>query len=131
MKELSIDAKVENLDTVLDFVTGELDAVPMKLHAQLTIAVEEIFVNIAHYAYTPDVGEVVVRIAIGDEVVIEFEDKGKPYNPLEKADPDVTLDADEREIGGLGIFMVKKTMDAVEYRYEDGKNLLTIRKSIT
>ncbi|MCL2663287.1 MAG: ATP-binding protein [Oscillospiraceae bacterium] len=130
MKELSIDAKTENLDTVLDFIANELEALPMKLQTQFTIAVEEIFVNIAHYAYSPEVGDVLVRINVGDEVVIEFEDKGKPYNPLEKDDPDISLSAEEREIGGLGIFMVKKIMDSVEYRYEDGKNLLTIRKSV-
>jgi anti-sigma regulatory factor (Ser/Thr protein kinase) len=130
MKELSIDAKIENLDTVLEFVANELEPVPMKLQTQIAIAVEEIFVNIAHYAYTPEIGDVLIRIDVGDEVVIEFEDKGKPYNPLEKDDPDVALGAEEREVGGLGIFMVKKIMDAVEYKREDGKNLLTIRKSV-
>ena len=142
MKELSIDVKVENLDTVLEFIEGELDAVPIKLKTQIAIAVEEIFVNIVNYAYTPvsesnssvgdnvSFGNVIIRIAVGDEVVIEFEDKGKPYNPLEKEDPDVTLGAEEREIGGLGIFIVKKFMDAVEYRYEDDKNLLTLYKTV-
>jgi len=143
LKELSIDAKVENLDTVLEFIADELGAVPMKLQTQIALAVEEIFVNIAHYAYTSDIesttafednassGRVVIRIAVGNEVVIEFEDKGKPYNPLEKTDPDVTLDAEEREVGGLGIFMVKKIMDIMEYRREEQKNMLIIRKSIT
>jgi anti-sigma regulatory factor (Ser/Thr protein kinase) len=130
MKELSIDAIIENLDAVLEFVADELETVPMKLQTQIAIAVEEIFVNIAHYAYTPEIGDVLIRIAVDDDVVIEFEDKGKPYNPLKKSDPDVALGAEEREVGGLGIFMVKKIMDAVEYKREDGKNLLTIRKSI-
>ena len=131
MKELSIDAKVENLDAVLDFVTEELDQADcsVKIQTQITVAVEEIFVNIAHYAYTPEVGDVIIRITSGDEIVIEFEDKGKPYNPLEKADPDITLNAEEREAGGLGIFLVKKMMDTVEYRREGDKNILTIRKN--
>ena len=129
MKELSIDAKAENLGEVLEFVEGELEDAPMKLQTQVAIAVEEVFVNIASYAYSPEVGEAIIRIAVDDEIVIEFEDKGIPYNPLEKTDPDTTRSAEDREIGGLGIFMVKKTMDTVEYRREGDKNILTIRKA--
>jgi len=130
MKEMLIDAEVENLDAVLEFIAEELEAVPMKLQTQIAIAVEEVFVNIAHYAYPPEGGEAIIRITVGDEIVIEFEDKGIPYNPLEKPDPDTTLNTEDREIGGLGIFMVKKIMDAVEYRREDDKNLLIIRKFV-
>ena len=131
MKELAIEAKIENLDAVLDFVGAELEAAdcPMKAQTQIAIVVEEIFVNIAHYAYGSETGGAVIRVAAGDEVAIEFEDKGKPYNPLEKDDPDITLAAEEREIGGLGVFMVKKMMDTVEYRREDDKNILTIKKT--
>ena len=116
VKELSIEAKIENLDTVLDFVSEQLEAAdcPMKSQTQIAIAVEEIFVNIAHYAYEPEVGGVLIRVAVGDEVMIEFEDNGKPYNPIEKDDPDITTGTEEREIGGLGIFMVKNIMGAVE-----------------
>jgi anti-sigma regulatory factor (Ser/Thr protein kinase) len=130
MKELLIDAKTENLDAVLDFITGELETAEcsVKLQNQIAIAVEEIFVNIAGYAYHPEVGGAVIRVTVGDEIVIEFEDKGKPYNPLEKDDPDITLSAEEREIGGLGVFMVKKIMDSAEYRRKENKNILTIRK---
>jgi anti-sigma regulatory factor (Ser/Thr protein kinase) len=102
---------------------------PIKQQTQIAIAVEEIFVNICHYAYSPLVGGVSIRIFAGDQVTIEFADKGTPYNPLLKADPDVTATAEERAIGGLGIFMVKKIMDAVEYRHEDNKNILVIRKA--
>jgi anti-sigma regulatory factor (Ser/Thr protein kinase) len=88
-------------------------------------------VNIAHYAYSPETGMVIIRAAaFGNEIRLEFEDAGKPYNPLEKADPDITAQAEDRPIGGLGIFMVKKIMDSMEYRYEDGKNLLKLRKTI-
>jgi anti-sigma regulatory factor (Ser/Thr protein kinase) len=118
MKELVIEAKLENLDTVLDFVA--------ELPTQVTIAVEEIFVNIAHYAYTPETGSVTIRMSVQENIVIEFEDSGKPYNPLEKEDPDIKASAEEREVGGLGIFMVKKIMDKVEYRREGNKNILTI-----
>ena len=137
MKELAIVAKTENLDAVLDFVSEQLETAdcPMKSQTQIAIAVEEIFVNIAHYAYEPaddrppEVGGTLIRITVGDEVVIEFEDEGKPYNPLEKDDPDITTGTEEREIGGLGIFMVKNIMDAVEYRREEGKNVLLIKKA--
>jgi len=132
MKELIIDAKIENLNDVLDFVAGELEAseCSLKLQNQIAIAVEEIFVNIAHYAYKPEVGGTVIRITVGDEIAIEFEDKGKPYNPLANTDPDITLNAEEREVGGLGIFMVKKIMDAMEYRRDGNINILTIRKGL-
>jgi anti-sigma regulatory factor (Ser/Thr protein kinase) len=102
----------------------------MKLQMQIAIAVEEIYVNIAHYAYNPEVGGATIRIAVGDEITIEFEDRGKAYNPLLKDDPDITAGVEERDVGGLGIFMVKKIMDAVDYRYEEGKNILLIRKAI-
>ncbi|MCL2096719.1 MAG: ATP-binding protein [Oscillospiraceae bacterium] len=132
MKELIIDARTENLDAVLDFVSEELESADcsVKTQMQIAVAVEEIFVNIAHYAYNPTVGGAAVRVYSGDDgITIEFEDGGKPYNPLEKADPDVSLSAEERDIGGLGIFMVKKIMDETEYRHENGKNILTIKKS--
>ena len=130
MKELFIDAKTENVTPVLEFVETELSksdcSERSKIH--IGIAVEEIFINISNYAYRPDVGDVKIRIGVSDYVCIEFEDKGKPFNPLEKEDPDISAEIDEREIGGLGIFMVKKIMDAVEYRYENNKNILVIRK---
>jgi anti-sigma regulatory factor (Ser/Thr protein kinase) len=132
MQELIIDAKIENLDAVMNFISSELEAAdcPLKLQTQIAIATEEVFVNIAHYAYCPEVGGATIRVSVGDEVCIEFEDKGKRYNPLENCDPDITLGAEEREVGGLGIFMVKKIMDAVEYRREGNKNILTIRKGL-
>lgn len=136
MEKLEVKASVNELEQVQSFVRQELEkygcseAVAM----QLEMAVEEIFVNIAHYAYNPK-GSGTVTISCGlqedlMQVVIQFLDKGTPYNPLEKQDPDVTLDAGEREIGGLGIFMVKKSMDQVDYTYENGKNILTIHKNI-
>lgn len=130
MKELAIEAKTENLYAVLEFVYAELQAAdcPGKPKTQITHAVEEIFVNIAHYAYKPDVGDVVIRVAVGNEAVIEFEDGGEPYNPLENDDPDISAGAGERRIGGLGIFLVRNIMDVVEYRHENNKNILVIKK---
>jgi anti-sigma regulatory factor (Ser/Thr protein kinase) len=132
VKELKIEAKLENLDTVLDFINAELDGknCSMKVQHLIDIAVEEIFVNIAHYAYDPLIGDAVIRAAIGDEITIEFEDRGKPYNPLEKDDPDITTSVEERYTGGLGIFMTKKIMDTTEYRHEDNKNIFVIKKKI-
>ena len=135
MKELNIAATVENIEVVTDFVNEQLEALdcPMKAQMQIDIAIDELFGNIAHYAYKPDVGDATVRVEVLDDplaVVITFIDQGIPYDPLAKDDPDVTLSAEEREIGGLGIFMVKKTMDDVTYEYKDGQNILKIKKNI-
>ena len=135
MKELTVAATLENLTPVQSFIEEELEAAgcPMKAMVQISVAVEEIYVNIAHYAYHPEIGEATVRCCVGGDplqVTIQFLDSGKPFDPLQKPDADTTLSAEERDIGGLGILMVKKSMDAVEYTYESGKNILTIRKSI-
>lgn len=135
MKELTIDATVENIEKVIAFVEPSLDAhdCPAKTRIQINIAIDELFGNIAHYAYEPDVGKVSVRAEIVENplaVVITFSDSGVPYNPLANDDPDVTKSAEEREIGGLGIYMVKKSMDEMSYEYKDGKNILTIKKNI-
>ena len=135
MKTMVLTAEVGRLDDVIDFINAELEScdVPMKTLMQLSIAVEELFVNIAQYAYHPEVGEAIVEAGVEGEppcAVVRFRDRGKPYNPLQQEDPDVTLGVEEREIGGLGVYMVKKSMDAVEYAYEDGQNILTIRKRL-
>ena len=135
MKELNIAATVENIETVTDFVNEQLEALdcPMKAQMQIDIAIDELFGNIAQYAYNPEVGDATVRVEVIEDplaVVITFIDKGVPYDPLAKADPNITLSAEEREIGGLGIFMVKKTMDEITYEYKDGMNILAIKKSL-
>lgn len=135
MKELTIAATVENIEAVTAFVDEQLEALncPMKAQMQIDIAIDELFSNIAHYAYNPDVGEATVRVEVMEDplsVVITFIDGGVPYDPLTQADPDTTLSAEERAIGGLGIFMVKKTMDEITYRYENGSNILSIRKNL-
>ena len=134
MKQLKIKADISELDQVLSFadqVLEEMDC-PVKIQMQIDVAVEEIFVNIAHYAYPSGEGDAVISIDADKEtkcISIRFEDQGTPYDPLQHEDPDVTLSADDRPIGGLGIFMVKKSMDDVSYEYKDGKNTLTIKKS--
>ena len=130
MNELIIEAKLENMDTVLDFVNGRIGVCSPKVQNQIGIAVDEIFSNIARYAYNPNDGEATVRITVGDDITIEFEDSGMAYDPLSSDDPDISLSAEEREIGGLGILMVKKLMDSVEFRREGNKNILTIKKRL-
>ena len=135
MKELTLPATIENIETVIDFVNGQLEEIkcPLKARMQIDIAIDELFGNIAHYAYNPETGPATVRVEVTEEpiaVVITFIDRGVPYDPLKKEDPDITLSAEERAIGGLGIFMVKKTMDEISYEYKDGKNILRIKKNM-
>jgi len=135
MRKLTVKATVENLDVVTDFVNEQLEMIdcPMKARMQIDVAIDEIFGNICHYAYESDAGEATVCVEIREEeqmAEFTFIDSGIQYNPLEKKDPDTTLSAEEKPIGGLGIFIVKKTMDEVSYQYEDGNNILTVRKRL-
>lgn len=135
MKELTVDATVENIAKVTAFVDGQLEALgcPLKAQTQIDIAIDELFGNIAHYAYNPKVGPATVRVDVVQDplsVVVTFIDNGTAYDPLARRDPNVALSADEREIGGLGIYMVKKSMDEIAYEYKDGQNILRIKKAI-
>lgn len=135
VKELTVDAVVNNIEVVTDFVNEELDKHDclMKARMQIDVAIDELFGNIAHYAYDNGTGSATVRVEVTEEplaVILTFIDSGKPFNPLERPEPDTTLSAQERAIGGLGIFLVKKTMDEVVYRYEDGHNILLIKKML-
>ena len=133
--ELETEADNSYLPKVLAFIEQHLDNLGCspKVQMQIAIAAEEIFVNIANYAYNPGRGKATVRIEITQSPVtisITFMDNGKPFDPTQKLDPNVTLSADERQIGGLGIFMTKKIMDDVIYEYVSGKNILTLKKGI-
>lgn len=136
MSELRICASTERLEEVQNFIKDIIKPYVKdeKMMFELEVVVEEIFVNIAHYAYAPEMGEVIVRCVICNEmgtcVRIVFEDEGRAFNPLKKEEADITLSVEERQIGGLGIFMVKKMMDKVEYIYENGKNCLTLWKKL-
>ena len=135
MKELTIEAVLENVDTVIDFIDEQLAeyGCGMKEKMAIDVAADELFTNIASYAYNLEKGNVTVRVEVFEDpltVEITFIDNGVPYNPLAKADPDTTLSVEDRPIGGLGIFIVKKSMDAVNYEYKEGRNILTIRKKI-
>lgn len=126
-----IQATVENLDSVLTYVDSVLEekCVPTKISIAMDIAVEELFVNIAHYAYKPEIGDAEIICECSDDTIsVTFIDSGVEFNPLMRPDPDVTLSALDREIGGLGIYMTKKSMDDMTYKREDGRNILTIIK---
>lgn len=135
MKELTVRAGAEYLEEVMEFIRQELTRVncPLKAMMQTEVAVEEIFTNIAFYAYAPNTGDVTVCCEYSDspaKVTIQFLDGGTPFNPLEKECPNLTLPLEERRQGGLGIVLVKKMMDTVDYCYRDGKNALTVSKNL-
>lgn len=133
MNEINIEAKIENLDRVNSFLHDCIDVLgcSMRTVMQLEIAVEELFSNICFYAYGEEGGTVCVQIDVdGTFVSITFIDGGRPYDPLKKEDPDITLGVEERPIGGLGIYMVKESMDNIVYEYKNEKNILTISKKI-
>ena len=129
---LKVDAQVEKLPDVLAFVDGLLEEknCPLKTQMLIDISIEELFVNIARYAYPEGNGWAEIRADVKDgEAVFTLIDAGIPYDPLSRPDPDISLDADERPVGGLGVFMVKHQMDGTSYEYKDGQNRMTVRKS--
>jgi len=135
MKELSVEADRKNLLKVQAFIDEELEKAgcPMLTQTTIDVAVEEIFVNIASYAYSQESGTAVIQLTMYEDppaVEIIFIDEGQPYDPLAKPDPDTTLSVRERKKGGLGIYMVKQRMDQMSYEYRDGKNVLTLRKKL-
>ncbi len=135
MKELTVEAKIENIPEVTAFVDEQLEAYgcSVKARMQIDVAIDELLGNIAHYAYHPGTGLATVRVEKKEDPLsakITFIDSGIPYDPLKKVDPDVTLSAEQRSVGGLGIFMVKKSMDEIFYEYKNGQNILTIKKKL-
>ncbi|MBR4529121.1 MAG: ATP-binding protein [Lachnospiraceae bacterium] len=134
VRELTLEAKTEKLDELIGIIDEELEAAGCdpKTQMKIDLSVEEIFVNIASYAYGEDGGVVDIRIEIDENsavVRLSFADSGIPFDPLAKEDPDVSLPAEERGVGGLGIFLTKKSMDGVSYEYRDGRNILTMHKA--
>ena len=135
MKELTIEATPENVDKVIEFIDEQLEELGCGTKEQMAIetAADELFANIANYAYNPETGYATVQVDVVEDplsVEITFIDDGVPYDPLAKEDPDTTLSVEDRPIGGLGILIVKKSMDAVDYEYKDGKNILRIKKTV-
>ena len=135
MESLKVKAKTDELDRVTDFVEEMLAPYecPMRTMLQLRLAIEEIFVNIASYAYSPEEGDAEIRCEVLEDplrVVVQFLDSGRPFDPLAREDADTSEEALMSREGGLGILLVKKTMDDVQYSYEGGKNILTIMKKL-
>ncbi len=134
-KEISVESVAENIESVTSFINAELEAFdcPQKARIQIDVAADELFANIVQHAYVPNTGTVTVKVAVSGEdrvARITFIDSGKPFDPLSVPEPDITLPVEQRGVGGLGLFLVKKTMDDLIYEYKDGKNIVTIVKSI-
>lgn len=135
MQELTVSATIENIPIVTEFVETNLQNMncPIKAQMQINIAIDELFSNIAYYAYHPDIGPATVRVEVLENpmaVTITFIDNGIPYDPLKEKLPNLNLSLDERDVGGLGIYMVKKSMDEISYEYNNGQNILKIKKHI-
>ena len=135
MTSKTFPARTDALADVLGFVEEMLESFdcPMKTQIALTIAIEEVFVNVARYAYGDGEGDVTLDIGYDEgsrSITFCMTDSGVPFDPLKKPDPDITLSAAERELGGLGIFIARKTMDTVTYAYENGRNKLTMSKTM-
>ena len=135
MTNKTFPAKTESLNDVHGFVEETLEGFvcPMKIQTAVCVAIEEVFVNVAHYAYPDSTGDMTLHIGFDESsrtITFRMTDKGVPFDPLKKPDPDITLSAEEREIGGLGIFIAKKTMDSLSYAYENGENILTMMKKL-
>ena len=135
MKEITTEARIENIRVITDTVVGELETFGCRMKAQMQIelALDEMVTNVASYAYAPGTGNVTVQVDFEPETgmaAITLIDSGIPFNPLEKKDPDTSLPAEERGIGGLGIFLVKKNMDELSYERLDGRNVFRMKKKI-
>ena len=135
MPKITLPAVIENIEKATDFINGILEnaGCSMRAQIQMAVALDELMSNVARYAYKSGNGDVSVSLEILEDprrAVLTITDEGVPYNPLEKEDPDVSLSAEERSIGGLGIFIVKRSMDEMTYDYKDGKNIVTIVKKI-
>ncbi len=134
-RSIEVEATLEQLDIVIGFLEEALEEAgcPMKISMIIAVSIEELYVNVVNYAYTPNIGNCKIRVHAKYEeehgsVLIELRDKGVPFNPWLREDPDTNLSAEEREIGGLGIFMAKQSMDRVTYHYENGENRVTVEK---
>ena len=135
MTNKTFPANVDALNDVLGYVEQMLESFgcPTKIQTAICVAIEEVFVNVAHYAYGEGQGDLCLGMGFDEEsrtVTFRMVDQGVPFDPLQKSDPDISLSAEEREIGGLGIFIAKKTMDSIDYAYENGNNILTMLKKL-
>lgn len=135
MSKIRVQAKLDNLDKVLGFVNKQLKSVrsDVKEGLQLELSIEEAYVNIVNYAYGSDGGDIEIRSKMDNnplEITIQFIDSGIPYNPLKNEDPNISLNTEDKELGGLGILLIKNNVDQMEYEYNNGKNIFTIKKKL-
>lgn len=132
MRSLCVEAIKENLSDVIEFAAKQLgDAADEKIRFEIELICEEVFINICSYAYGEKTGNAEIEIdRSSDDVVIKFIDGGKEFNPLESRNPDIGSPLEERRTGGLGIFITKKLSDRLSYKRENGKNILTVEKSV-
>ena len=135
MKEITVNADLQNLDDVTDFIDDELEqsGVELAMQTRINVVIDEIFSNIVNYAYKDGQGDVTVSVEVSEDprsILLAFTDAGIPYDPLSAEEPDITLSAEDRKIGGLGIFIVKKIMDEISHVYENGRNILQMRKNL-
>lgn len=134
-KQINVRSTMDNLDTVIGFIEENLELAecPMKIAMKIAVCVEELFVNVVNYAYDGEIGDCQVSFfiddSLGNKVIIKISDQGKAFNPLEKEDPDISLSAEERKIGGLGIFMVKNIMDTISYERKEENNIIIMEKT--
>ena len=135
MKKLTLRACVDNLQKVRAFVGSFLEPVNCSAEDryQLCLVVDELFTNIASYAYGPEGGCATIQLEFDGvlrTVRVTMIDQGMPFNPLEREDPEIMESIDDRPIGGLGIFIMKQTMDSVSYDYADGQNIVSFSKRL-
>ena len=135
MNKLTVPAKIENLQKVMDFLDDQLNSVDyvLKARLQLELSIEEAYVNIVNYAYGSEEGEIIICCNVDEnplKVTMQLIDYGKPYNPLKSEYSDISQGTEEKKIGGLGIFLIKHNVDDISYKYLDGKNILTIQKKL-
>ena len=131
--EISVESVNDNITAITEFINAELEAhgCSPKARVQIDVAADELFANVVQHAYAPLVGMVTVRVNVSEDdrtARITFIDSGRPFDPLSAPEPDISLPVEQRGVGGLGLFLVKKTMDDLIYEYRDGKNIVTIVK---
>ena len=127
---ITVVPSMETVPQVAEFMETEMEKfeISPKISMKMLIAIDEIYSNIVRYSGAT---EAIVSIKKSDNTLkLQFKDNGKPYNPLDSKEPDITASAEDRSIGGLGIFMVKKMLDKVEYKYVDNYNILTLTKNL-
>ena len=134
VQKITLPAVVDSIEKVTEFVNDRLQKsnIPQKIQTQIDVVIDELMSNVTKFAYRDGKnGDISVEMEVNEEeIAMTFRDSGVPFNPLEQADPDVNAPLEQRKIGGLGLFLVRKTMDKLNYVYENGQNVLTVIKKL-